>query len=257
MISFFSSACGFVFVCMGNTLPASEIQVYSAFSLAEVLEASVKDFKTLSKDSLIFNFWASNILALQIQKGAPADLFLSADEEKMDVLEKKHCVMKNSRQSFLSNTLVIVANSKNPLEIDSPKDLLSSSVKKIAMAESRSVPAGIYARKYFETLGIWEALEMKIIPGENVRATLAMVESGNVDLGIVYKTDALLSKKIKISYAVPWNENPKISYAFAVIQNGKNPAGALIYLRYLASQQGKQLFQKYGFLVLENVQRKK
>jgi molybdate transport system substrate-binding protein len=232
---------------------ASEIHVYAASSLADVLQVSRKKFNTFSKDRLVFNFGASNMLALQIQQGAPADLFLSADEEKMDALEKNHCVLKTSRQSFLSNTLVIVVPSQNFVKWHSPKDLLSPSVKKIAMAEPWSVPAGIYARKYFETLGIWNALQTKIIPTENVRATLATVASGNVDAGIVYKTDARLLKKIKISYEVPREDGPKISYPFAVMLHGKNPKGALMYLHYLTSREGRQLFEAYGFLVTESL----
>ena len=228
---------------------AAEIQVYAAASLTDALKEIASVYEKSSGDNLVFNFSASSFLARQIQEGAPADLFISADEEKMDLLEKKGLILKESRKSLLSNSLVVVVENDSTLSFKSPKGLADSKIKRIALAEPQSVPAGIYAKKYLQKIGIWDAVIDRVIPTENVRAALSAVEYGNVDVGIVYKTDASISKKVKIAYEVSQGDGPKISYPFAVIKDSKNPEGAKKLLQYLSSPEGLQVFKKYGFIV--------
>ena len=230
---------------------AAELQVYAAASLTDALTEIGKNYEEVSGDKVFFNFAASNLLARQIQEGAPADLFISADEEKMDGLEKKKWIVPETRISLLSNTLVVVAEKESALWLQSPKELAETKIKKIALAEPQSVPAGIYAKKYLKAIGIWDQVIDRIIPAENVRAALAAVEYGNVDVGIVYKTDAFISKRTQVIYEVPLAECPKISYPFAVVSHSKQPQNAKKFLDYLASTEGSSIFKKFGFILLE------
>ena len=230
---------------------AVELQIYAATSLTDALTEIGKEYEKNSGDKVLFNFSASSLLARQIQEDAPADLFISADEEKMDGLEKKNLILKETRQSLLSNTLVIVAEKDNALLLQTPQELASPRIKKIALAEPQTVPAGIYAKEYLKSIGIWKLVIDRLIPTENVRATLAAVEYGNVDAGIVYKTDALISKRVKTLYEVPLAECPKISYPFAVVSHSKEPEAAKKFLEYTTGPAGIEVFKKIGFIIME------
>ena len=162
-----------------------DLHVYAAISLTEALQEIAKAYGEQTDDTMTFNFGASNTLALQIEKGAPADIFLSADEAKMDALAADSLLLAGTRRSLLSNCLAIVVGADGGPELESARDLGASRIGRIAIAEPQSVPAGIYARQYLEKLGLWEQLAGKIVPTENVRAALAAVASGNVDAGIV------------------------------------------------------------------------
>lgn len=230
-------------------LRAEDIQVFAAASLTDALKEIAPAFEKSSGDKLSFNFAASSTLARQIQEGAPADLFFSADEAKMDALEKKGLVRKDSRESLLSNTLVIVAVADSGLVLKSGKDLADEKIKNIAVGEPHTVPAGIYAKEYLQKIGIWTGVEKRLVPTENVRAALAAVESGNADTGIVYKTDALISKKIKIILEIPAGEGPAISYPLAIPASAPHPAAAAKFSAYLQAPETLKIFEKYGFLV--------
>jgi molybdate transport system substrate-binding protein len=117
------------------------------------------------------------------------------------------------------------------------------------LAEPQTVPAGIYAREYLQKVGLWDAVKEKVVPTENVRAALAAVESGNVDAGIIYKTDSLISKKVKIAVEIPAAEGPKISYPVAVLKSSKEPERAKEFAEYLAGPKARAIFTKFGFIV--------
>jgi molybdate transport system substrate-binding protein len=238
-----------LFLALSLLLAASAhaaLRVSAAASLSDALR-EIGD--TYGKDAIVFNFGASSTLARQIIEGAPADVFISADELKMDQLAVRGLVIKKSRRSILSNTLVIIVPSDSNLKINSPKDLADPAIRNIAVAEPQTVPAGIYAKEYLRRLGVWSKIASKIIPTDNVRATLAAVESGNVEAGIVYKTDALISKVVRIAYDVPAAEGPAISYPAAVVAESRQKAAAQQFLDFLSSEKAKALFRKYGFLV--------
>jgi molybdate transport system substrate-binding protein len=204
-----------------------------------------------SGDKVQFNFGASNMLTRQIEEGAPADLFLSADEAKMDGLEKKGLLLAGTRRSLLSNSLVIVVAADAKLAPQSASDLTKPEYKKIALGEPQTVPAGIYAREYLQKLGLWDALREKVVPAESVRAALAAVESGNVEAGFVYKTDALISKKVKTAVEIPAADGPKISYPVAVLQSSQQTERAKKFEEYLAGPGARQVFEKFGFIVVK------
>jgi molybdate transport system substrate-binding protein len=229
---------------------ATEIQVYAAASLTDVLTEIGEQYQKQTGDQLVFNFGASSVLARQIEEGAPADIFFSADEAKMDSLAKKKLIVSETRKSLLSNILVIVVPEDSKLKISSSKDL--GNVKGyITIAEPKTVPAGIYAKEYLNKIGIWSKIIDHLVPTENVRAALLAVELGNADAGIVYRTDAEISKKTKVAFEVPLQEGPKISYPVAVISGSKNIEAAKNALSYIESDAALVVFKKHRFLVLK------
>jgi len=205
-----------------NPLTAAPLRVSAAASLTDVL----REIATTYPQPLVFNFGASSLLARQIQEGAPADVFISADELKMDQLSQRGLIMKKSRVNLLSNTLVIVVPSDSGLQIKSAKGLADPSIRNVAIAEPQTVPAGIYAKAYLRKLKVWDRITNKIVPTDNVRGALAAVESGNVETGIVYKTDAMISRSVKIAYEIPRAEGPKIVYPGAVVAESTDRAAA-------------------------------
>lgn len=230
---------------------AETITVFAASSLMDTLKELAPAYENVSGDKILFNFEASSLLARQIEAGAPADVFFSADEANMDALEKKDLVLNGTRRSRLSNSLVVVVGSDSVLQITNTGDLTRPLIKHVALADPKGVPAGVYAKAYLEKLKVWAAIESKVIPTENVRAALAAVESGNVEVGIVYKTDARISKKVKVAYEIPASGGPRISYPIAVIKAAKNPEAARKLVDYLVSAQETPVFEKYGFIVLK------
>jgi molybdate transport system substrate-binding protein len=235
----------------GTSLRAAEITVFAAASLTDALKEIGAAYEKQSGDKIIFNFSASSTLARQIEEGAPADIFFSADEAKMAALEKKGLILEDTRKSRLSNSLVIVVPAEGGAAIESARDLATDKVKRLALAEPKTVPAGIYAKEYLQKQKLWPALEARVIPCENVRAALVAVESGNVEAGIVYKTDAAISKKVKVAYEVPRSEGPEIRYPMAVVKDSRNVAAARKLADYLSSPDAAKVFRARGFVVLE------
>ncbi|MBS0631255.1 MAG: molybdate ABC transporter substrate-binding protein [Verrucomicrobia bacterium] len=227
---------------------AAELNVFAAASLSDALKEIARTYEPASGDKLRFNLAASSTLALQIKQGAPADVFFSADEAKMDDLAKNNLIDPTTRRSLLSNSLVIVVNATDGATLATSSDLAAPAIHRLALAETKTVPAGIYAKEWLERISLWSAVSAKVVPTENVRACLAAVESGNADAGIVYKTDALISKKVKIALEVPASEGPVISYPLAVIKESKHAEAARKFVAYLATPAARAVFVKYGFL---------
>jgi molybdate transport system substrate-binding protein len=230
---------------------AEEILVAAAASLADVLKHLASTFHSKSKHKVNFSFGSSSSLARQIDEGAPVDIFFSADLAQMNNLDKNGRLEPATRQNLLSNQLVIIVPADSKLAITSPQDLLKAEVRRIALAEPSSVPVGVYTRKYLEGEGLWDKLSGKVVPVLDVRATLASVESGNVEAGFVYKTDAAVSKKVKVTYVIPIDKGPKITYPVAIVRESKRKAAARDFMNLVLSPVGKEAFNKYGFVVLE------
>jgi molybdate transport system substrate-binding protein len=228
-----------------------EILVAAAASLTDVLKEISDSYQSKSKHRVNFNFGPSSGLARQIEEGAPADLFFSADLQQMDNLDKNGRLEPDTRRNLLSNQLVIIVPADSKLAISSPKDLLKAEIKRIALAEPSSVPVGVYSSKYLAAEGLWNQIKPKVVPVQDVRATLASVESGNVEAGFVYKTDAAVSKKVKIVYEVPIDKGPKITYPVAIVKESKRKDAARDFLSCVSSAPAKETFKKYGFVVLD------
>lgn len=229
-------------------LEAAELHVFAAASLADALQEIGGAYAAATDDKPIFNLGASSMLARQIEEGAPADVFLSADETKMNALAAKNLIRAETRRDLLSNTLVIVVATDSPVVISTPADITAPAVKKLALAEPQTVPAGIYAREYLAKLGLWDAVRSRVIPCDNVRAALATVEAGNVEAGIVYKTDAAISKKVRVAFEVAAAEGPRIVYPGAVLASTKQPEAARRFLEHLAGAGAQKVFARFGFL---------
>jgi molybdate transport system substrate-binding protein len=250
--NFFAAMLGLVFVTVFvGVSRADEILVAAAASLTDVLKEISVAYQSQSRHKVNFTFGPSSTLGRQIEEGAPADLFFSADLPQMDDLGKNGRLEPGSRKNLLSNQLVIIVPSDSKLAISSPKDLLKTDIKKIALAEPTSVPVGVYSSKYLTDEGLWDQIKPKVVPVQDVRATLASVESDNVEAGFVYKTDAAISKKVKIAYEVPIDKGPKIIYPVAIIKESKKKAAARDFMNYVLSPAAKDTFKKYGFVVLD------
>jgi molybdate transport system substrate-binding protein len=167
----------------------------------------------------------------------------------MNRLAKKGLIDPATRKDRLGNSLVVVVPDDSMLHITSADDLANAGIKRIALADPKAVPAGVYAKAWLEKLRLWPAIQPKVIPTENVRAALAAVASGNVDAGVVYKTDAAISKRVKIAYEVPHADGPDICYPVALVKDSPQPQAAKKLLAYLSSEQAGQVFTRYGFLL--------
>lgn len=228
---------------------AADLHVFAAASLTDAMKQIGAGFEKQSGIHVSFNFGASNLLARQIEESAPADVFVSADEAKMDQLQKDGLIDPTSRRDLLGNSLVIVAPADSSLTIATTADLLKPEIRKIALADPAAVPAGIYAREFLTHEALWEKLKSKVVPTENVRAALAAVEAGNVDAAFVYKTDAGISKKVRVVYAVPEKAAPAIRYPTAILKGSKNRAAAEQFEHYLQSRPAAEVFERFGFVV--------
>jgi molybdate transport system substrate-binding protein len=231
------------FFFAATSVAAAEVRVFAAVSLTEALQEIARGYKA---DTIVFHFGASSLLARQIEAGAPADLFLSADEAKMDQLLGRGLIVPSTRTSILSNTLVVVVPDDAP-KLTNAAELVR--VRRLALAEPSTVPAGIYARQWLMKLGLWNRLAAKIVPTDNVRAALAAVESGNVDAAIVYRTDARIGKRTRVAFEVPPDEGPEISYPFVLLRDADQRDAALRFLRHLQTKDARAVFARHGFLV--------
>ena len=231
-----------------NGLRAEPVAVFAAASLAEALSNAATEYEAAGGDKIVLNLGASSTLARQIKAGAPADVFFSADAAKMDDLVRAGCIVAETRLDLLSNALVIVVNARDGAAVTTPLDLLGTKVRRLALAETSTVPAGIYAREFLNRAGLWERVASKVVATDNVRAALAAVAAGDADAGIVYKTDALASKAVRIALEVPVAEGPSIVYPVAVVKACPAPKAARRFVEFLATPRARALFKRCGFL---------
>lgn len=221
-------------------------------SAASSLTDAITEINTLyaaqnpSTDILI-NFASSGTLQQQIENGAPCDVFLSAATTQMDILQNKGLLLDETRRNFVSNSVVLIVPQDSTLGLSGFQDLTGTNVHKIAIGDPASVPAGKYARQVFESLGLYSALQTKLVLASNVRQVLAYVETGDVEAGIVYATDTLISDRVKIVASAPPEINAEIVYPAAVIKASIQPQSAREYLDFLASDAAKNILIRYGF----------
>jgi molybdate transport system substrate-binding protein len=235
--------------CLPLRAEAPGLSVFAAASLSESLQDIAALWARAGHGKLSFNFHASGSLARQILEGAPADVFVGADEASMDQLQSAGLLEPGSRVSLLSNTLVVVARADSAVKVSAAADL--AGLGRLAIGDPAAVPAGAYAKAWLSKLGLWGKLIDKAVPCDNVRAVLAAVESGNVDAGIVYGTDALISKKIRVALEVPAAEGPKISYPLAVLKGAAEKEEALKFAGFLQGPEAAKAFKARGFLLLK------
>lgn len=222
-----------------------EVLVSAAASLAAVMEKVGRAYETRTGVRVIINAGASNTLARQISAGAAADMFISADESQMDLVGSE--IVAGTRVHLLSNQLAIAVPADRPRPLKSARELTHSSFRRIAIGDPVAVPAGVYAKAYLRTLGIWEAVSARMIPSASVRAALAAVENGAADAAIVYRTDLYASRRASLALAIPVAAGPRIVYPAAVIRGGRNRDAATRFLAWLQGAEASGIFEAAGF----------
>lgn len=229
-----------------------ELTISAAISLNEALTEIQSEFtKKHPNIHISLNLAGSGTLQQQIIQGAPVDIFISASAEKFTELEKRDLIKKQSKKNLLSNELVLITNKTSKLIVQKYEDLTASTVKKIAIGTPESVPAGMYARQSLDNLGIWDEVEEKILYAKDVRQVLTYVETGNVDAGIVYMTEAKSSGKVKILTKANPATHDQIIYPAGIISKTKHVKEATLFYDYLTSTYASNIFKKYGFIVLD------
>jgi molybdate transport system substrate-binding protein len=235
-----------ILLLAAGTAHAQPVTVFAAASLKNALDEVASAFS--AKPTI--SYGASSALARQIENGAPADVFVSADLDWMDYLEKKGLIAPGTRRNLLGNRLVLIAPRTNPVKLQpAPGMPISSYLKngRIALAEPNSVPAGKYAKAAFEKLGVWDQVAGKVAAADNVRAALLLVARGEAPLGVVYQTDANAEPNVVVAGVFPADAHPPIVYPVAALRGAK--AGARPFLEHLASPQSRRVFEKHGFTV--------
>lgn len=227
-----------------------ELNISAASSLTEALTEIQKEYIKESDNVLLFNFGASGTLQTQIEQGAPCDLFFSASKANMDALEESGLIDAESRIDLLGNELTLIASAEKEGEIKSYESLGSSEIERISIGTPELVPAGKYAQESLESLGIWDEVQSKIIYGKDVKQVLEYVETGNVDCGIVYRSDTLNLKSGAVIMNLPEESHGKIVYPVALTHGAGQNEAALKFYDFLQTDYAKGVFEKYGFTVL-------
>lgn len=229
------------------------VVVFAAASLKNALDEAAKNWTEKSGIEVKSSYAASSALAKQIEAGAPADIFISADLDWMNYVDGKKLVRAGTRSNLLGNSIVLVANkhwSKGGVKIAKGFPLAQLlGGDRLAMAGVNTVPAGKYGKAALEKLGVWDSVSGKLAQAENVRAALALVGRGEAPLGIVYKTDAAAEPNVKIVGTFPSDSHKPIVYPAAQLESSKNARAAEL-LKFLASPEARAIFEKHGFTVL-------
>lgn len=221
------------------------LTISAAASLKEAIAEIQQLYTQQQPVTITNNFGASGSLQQQIEQGAPVDIFICAATTQMDALQQKELILTDTRKNILSNQVILIAH-KNSNLVSNFKDLTSARVQKIALGEPKSVPAGKYAQEVLTFYNIFTQIKPKIIYAKDVRQVLTYVETGNVDAGIVYLTDAKLSD-VKIIAIAPANSHSPVVYPVAVIKASKNINAAKKFVQFLSSKPASDVFNKYGF----------
>lgn len=242
-----------IFSIQAASARAETITVFAAASLKETLEAAGKLFSEKSGTEVRFAFASTSMLAKQIEAGAPADLFASADLKWMDYLDEKKLIVHETRINLLGNELVIVAPQNSNISTIEFTNMNFENVlanSKLATGDVNSVPVGIYAKSAFQKLGLWPMIEPKLVQADNVRAALAFVSRREVELGVVYKTDAIVEKSVKQIAVFPTYSHDQIVYPFAIPVQSHSEA-AWNFLAFLGKPEAQAIFESAGFTILK------
>lgn len=228
---------------------ARNVVVFAAASLKNALDDAAAAYEHETGIKALISYAASSTLAKQVESGAPADLFISADVDWMDYLQKRNLIKTDTRITLLGNKLVLVAPASSTAKVEiapgfALDDLLGN--ERLAMADPSAVPAGKYGKAALQTLGVWDSIASKIAPAADVRSALLLVSRGEAPLGIVYATDAAADKAVRVVAAFPEDSHPPIVYPAAVLASSDNPAAAA-FLDYLKSDGARRFFELQGF----------
>ncbi|MEK4733132.1 molybdate ABC transporter substrate-binding protein [Paenibacillus sp. FSL L8-0641] len=227
-----------------------ELTISAAASLTDALKEIQHSYEsTHTGIQLNFNFGGSGALEKQIEQGAPSDLFLSASKKSLKSLVDQQLIESNKQKTWLTNELVAVIPADGTMDIASVTDLTKREVKKVAIGIPESVPAGNYAQEALTKAKLWDTLQSKLVQAKDVRQVLQYVETGNADVGFVYKTDALTSQKEKIAFEVDPKAYSPVEYPIGIIKGSKHIQEAEDFYAYLQSQESLNIMAKYGFTI--------
>jgi molybdate transport system substrate-binding protein len=235
-----------------SAVQAGQVTVFAAASLRDALEEIATDFEAATGHEVSFSFAGSSVLARQIDLGAPADIFISANEAWMDVLEASGAIRPESRMILAGNSLVLIASDPaTPMvTIDTTLDLAGMlGTGRLAMGLLEAVPAGIYGKQALEHFGLWDSVAAQVAQSDNVRATLALVATGEAPFGIVYATDTRADPRVKSIGAFPANAHDLIVYPAARTTRSREPAAAEL-LDYLSSSASREVLARHGFALI-------
>lgn len=229
--------------------PAPELMVLAASSLTDALGEAAQSYTRETGQPVKLSFAASSALARQIEAGAPADVFFSADTDWMDYLQQRNLIATASRINAVGNALVLIAPAGSPVKLDiKPHFSLAAALGangRLATGNPESVPVGRYAKTALTRLAVWDQVQDRIVAADNVRSALAFVARGETPLGIVYRTDALQEKAVRIVADFPSDSHEPIVYPVATTAAAH--AGATRFVQYLKSAAAQAIFHKYGF----------
>lgn len=234
----------------GSSAPAEQKEVYvvAAASMTDAIKEIGAEYEKAHPDvKLMYSFGSSGALQTQIEQGAPADVFISAAQKQMNALDEKGLIDKSTRKDLLENKVVLIVPKDSDLKLNSFADAAGDKVSKIALGEPKAVPVGQYSEEIFKNLGVLDAVKAKAVYGSDVRQVLGWVETGEVDCGVVYATDAAISDKVKVLMEAPADSHKPVIYPAAMIASSKNPEIAKDFLAYLSGDQAKAILTKYGF----------
>ena len=236
--------------CATDKQKPIELSVFAAISLTDALGEIGAAFTAKTGTKVYYNFEASTTLQRQLEKGASADIFISASPRQVVALETNGLLEAGSRHDLLTNRLVLVSDETAGLSVKTPDSLAMPDISRIAIGHPNIVPAGTYAKEALTYFGLWETLHPKLIFGLDVRATLAYVTAGNVDIAIVYKTDTTLTEDIKVLYELPPEAYTLIVYPAVVMKDSPRKQLARRFITYLQSMESGKIFEKHGFTFL-------
>lgn len=226
----------------------ADLTVSAAVSLKDALDALKQAYASQAPGvSISINYGSSGTLQLQIEQGAPVDVYISAAPKQMNALGSKGLLLEGTRKDLLRNGIALIVPQGSTLGIKTFQDLRRAAVKRVALGEPVTVPAGKYAQEVLTHLGIYDQVNAKAVLAKDVRQVLTYVETGDVDAGIVYTTDALSSNKVKIVAQAPADSHSPVIYPVAVIKTTKYPAAAKEFEDFLSGPQARAIFEKYGF----------
>jgi molybdate transport system substrate-binding protein len=230
-----------------NVANAAELIVSAAASLTNAFTELGEEFQKLGiGDSAVMNFGGSGKLLQQIDRGAPVDVFASADELTMDRAQVKRLIMAGSRVDFARNSLVLIAPVGSTLNVTGLETLRTSEVRRIAVSNPASVPVGGYSRRVLQAAGLWDVLKPKFINTQHVRQSLDYVARGEVDVGFVYATDArVMADRVKVLLVVP-TEIP-ITYPIAIISDSRHAVAARRFIKFVKTPRAQAILERHGF----------
>ena len=248
------TALTLLLISAGLIAQAENITLFAAASLQNAIDEISKNYAQMGNGDTIESLYdSSSNLARQIEQGAPADIFISANQSWMNYVEEKNLIDNDTRTNIVKNELALITFNDNTTEynVDFPsndfwKETLSNT--RIALGDPDHVPAGLYAKEAFEKLGVWKTVESKVAPAQNVRAALLLVEVKEADLGVVYSSDASVSSKVKTVTVFPDDLHAPIEYPIAIMKDRASESTNGFY-HYLLSEDSAAVFKKYGFAV--------